>query len=468
MSPERFDTRVAGAGDVSADLRTSAVERRCTADILADVAFSGIAASFLFFVFFPYIQLVPLQTDTQPYALLLAGILTLGARRWALPAEYVPLLIAFLFSIGVAFVAPVNMMTFRAIANYASILLIPWATVLVLRMRNGFPPGALRLVIAAWFAVGLVQTFVYPDFLAFLMPRALGTAGSGGRGVVGLSPEPTHYGMICMFFLVLCYMARDRVLTRREFNVLAAALIVQIVVFAKSAMAALFLLIGIATYIAVNLLSLKRLVYAFAVVAAGALSLLALIRAGIITVEGTRMFTLLGRLIEDPQLVLLVDASVNDRFFNIFFSVLGFLENYLLPNGYTTWPEYLDRTVSRFEPYAWWVTSTRIMSGYGAGLFEIGFVGLLIPLAVNVGLFRFYRYDLRSFVTVAFLLNLMLMAAIPIATPMIGLILGFAAYYSRFQAEVREAGAGPDHTPGGRAQSRGSSGGLGSGRYADA
>lgn len=465
MSSRQSDEALPGAGLTHGPAKPWGEAARCSADVVATALTSAAAAAFLFFVFFPYIQLVPLQTDTQPYALLLAGLLILGARRWALPAEFVPLLIAFLFSIGVAMLAPVRLMTFRAIANYASILLIPWATFLVLRMRNGFPPGTLRVVIAAWFVVGLVQTFVYPDFLVFLMPRGLGTAGRGGRGVVGLSPEPTHYGMICMFLLVLCFMARGRVLARRDFNLLAAALIVQIVVFAKSAMAALFLLIGIATYIAVNLLSIKRLAYAFASFAAGGGSVMALIRAGIITVEGTRMFTLLGRLIENPRLLLMVDASVNDRFFNIFFSILGFLESYFLPNGYTTWGEYLDQTIPRFAPYAWWVSPTRIMSGYGAALFEIGFVGLLIPLAVNVGLFRFFGNDVRSFVTVALVLNLMLLAAIPIATPMIGLILGFAAYYSRDGAEVHTTGA--DDVRARRLHFQGP-GELGSGRYADA
>lgn len=400
-------------------------------------------ALFFFSVFFPYVQIIPLESDTQPYALVLAAVVALAARRWLMPLELVPLLIVFLASIGVAALGQPGMQAVRSIANYASLLLIAYAAFLALGTHGRLLSVVLRGVVHVWFVVGLIQTVIYPDFLVFLTPRALGTAGSGGRGVVGLSPEPTHYGLFCLLLLVLIHLARGRLLTDREVRWQSMLLAVQIVVFARSSMAVLLLALYIGWYAAVSMFSPKRALYLLASVAVLGGGFAALVRSGAARLEGTRMYALLGRLLEDPTLVLLVDASVNDRVFHIVFSVLGWVENFLLPNGYTAWEEYVTQTMPRFAPYAWSVSFTRILSGYGAALFELGFFGLLVPLVLNVALFRSYRADLRSFLIISFALNTMLWTNVPLATPMVGFILGFVIHYSRRQSDAGLLRAAP-------------------------
>jgi hypothetical protein len=390
------------------------------------------AASLLFYlgVFFPYGRIIPIETDTQPYALLAGMALVLATRQWRVPAELVALLIVFLFSVGVALLGSPGMQAVRSVANYASLFLVTYATVLVLRSHGELLPQIFRGVVYTWLAVGFIQTVIYPDFLVFLVPRALGTAGSGGRGVVGLSAEPTHYGMFCLLLLVLLNLGRDRFgFSKREFRWHTALLVIQIIGFARSSMAILLLAMFVGCATRVNLFSVRRLLLLLVVGVAVAGVTGIVVNSGVISLDSTRMYTLLKALLDNPRLVLLVDGSVNDRVFHIVFAVVGMVDNLFLPNGFTAWPDYVVRTIPRFSPYAWQVTDTRIMTGYGAPLFELGFVGLLIPIVINVALFRFLRSDVRTQLVLGFALNAMLWTSIPLATPLVGFILGFLIHY---------------------------------------
>jgi hypothetical protein len=385
-----------------------------------------VAAHLLFVaVFFPYLKVLPLESDTQPYAIMVSALVVLAAGQWRLPWELMLLFIVFAFSLGVAMLGTPGMNAVRSVVNYASLFLISYATYLVTKTHGHLLPAVLKVVVAVWFAVGLVQTAVYPEFLVFLTPRALGSVGFGGRGVVGLSPEPTHYGTFCLLLLVLVFLLKDRQLSAREAWLLAGALMVQMVAFARSSMAVLIFLLCAAAFVVVHMYTVRRAFHLVIglLVAGGGLA--ALLGNGVVSLEGARLFTLFEKLLKNPKLLLLVDGSVNDRVFHIVFSVLAFVENLFLPHGYSAWPAYVVEGVRRFSPYAWHVTFTRIMSGYGSALFELGFVGLLIPLVLNVALYRYLRSEPRTFLVLFFALNMMLWTSIPLATPLIGFMLGY-------------------------------------------
>ena len=83
---------------------------------------------FLLAVFFPYIQLVPMDTDVQPAALFLSLVIMLFERRWtAAPANLWLLGCMFLVALCVLFVGDLEFAAFRSIGNYASIFFISLA-----------------------------------------------------------------------------------------------------------------------------------------------------------------------------------------------------------------------------------------------------------------------------------------------------------------------------------------------------
>ncbi len=396
------------------------------------LALAGLAATFYLAVFFPYIQLVPLPTDTQPYALLLSVLVLLAVRSRGMPMEIVLLFFTFLFSLALVVFGGGEFVVLRSIANYTSLFFIAFATYLLLKATGGFSAAALRWVVYAWFAVGLIQTLVYPDFLVALIGRGLGTSGFGGRGVVGLSPEPTHYGMFCIFLLFLTLL-HAQALSSREVKRLSALLIIQIVFFAQSAMAVLCLGILLAYYLGINFLGGRRVLPVLGGFTLIAGAMIAALQLGWFSLEQTRIFALFRVLLDNPSLLVRTDASVYDRVFHIYYSFLGFFQNFLLPHGYTAWPEYVDTVLLRYGDLGWWVTRLRILSGYGSAFFELGLVAILIPLAITLALYRYYRADRRSFLVMALFLNTILLTAIPLAFPLLGFVVGYLAYHSRFR-----------------------------------
>jgi hypothetical protein len=157
----------------------------------------------------------------------------------------------------------------------------------------------------------------------------------------------------------------------------------------------------------------------------------AALRSGLIQPPDTRIVKLFLLLVENPVLLLTVDASVNERAFHIYFSFLGALEHYLLPRGYSAWAPYLEDAVARFGDLTSGAMVGRIMSGYGSAFFELGFMAVLIPGAITLGLYRFYQGDRKMFLVMAAFIHTVLMTAIPLAFPLIGFIIGYLAFYAR-------------------------------------
>lgn len=402
--------------------------------VLPSLTGAAVAGLFYFFIFFPYIQIVPLPTDNQPYALAVSFFLFLAVRNKNIPLEILLLLGVFVFSLLVLLIGGLDFNAVRSISNYASLFFIAFATYSLLKIRGGFSISVLSAVVYTWFWVGLIQTVVFSDFLVFLIGRGEGTAGFGGRGVVGLSPEPTHYGTFCVFLLVLTYFhARGR----RD---LFALLVIQVVFFAKSTLAVMLLCLLIAYVLVVNVFSVRRLLYTLAGLTLLTLTLMLLVRSGAVALESSRMYKVSSLLVESPALLLLVDGSVNDRFFHVFFSTLGAVQNYSIPRGFSAWSDYLDFIIPSYREYALWISRTRIMSGYGSAVFELGIVGLLIPVSFTLALAGFFRGDRKSFLVMALFVNTVMLTGTPLAFPLFPFSIGYLAYYARF------GGLGPSRT----------------------
>mgnify|MGYP007000234208 len=91
-----------------------------------------------------------------------------------------------------------------------------------------------------------------------------------------------------------------------------------------------------------------------------------------------RFFNLLRMLVGNPSEITSLDASVNFRLADIYFPIKGFIDNYMLPNGFNAYQTYLESELAQqsiFSGQDGWVTkSNRISSFYSSILFELGIV----------------------------------------------------------------------------------------------
>jgi hypothetical protein len=257
--------------------------------------------------------------------------------------------------------------------------------------------------------ITLIQNFIDKDFLTFFLSRS---SAAWGRGTVGLFNEPSALAAALVFYLILQFILD------KKFDYISLFMVSIIIIFlAKSSLGLLFLLLLLGSYIFFNpknsILILPSIFALF-------------ITLYLLTGSDSRMGRLLDLLYTQPEIILLIDQSIHDRFFAIFFSLKGFYENYFFPNGFGAY----SQAVETFVPYSeiannsWISKGTTIMSGYGAALFELGIVGIIYIIYPLILIFKYFKKNFGAGLSLSVSLTAFMFATIPISYPMYGLMMG--------------------------------------------
>ena len=94
----------------------------------------------------------------------------------------------------------------------------------------------------------------------------------------------------------------------------------------------------------------------------------------------------------NPQIIFYEDASLNNRLMHIYFSLAGFVNNWGMPNGFSSYREFVESNIVN-HPFFWTSFGAdvgRIMSGYGASLYEMGIFGLLVPILFVIAIRNYF------------------------------------------------------------------------------
>lgn len=373
-------------------------------------------ATFLFylFVFFPYLGILPLGSDTQPNAVLVGLlVLALACRDLRLPRECWALGLLALMAVAVFMLDAGSFAAARGLFGYVSLFVVSATT--YVSVRNGYTLKSwqIHVFLFAWLALGLAQTIIGPDFGTALSSAARTTEG---RGVVSFAVEPGYYASM-MFFVLLFLMVE-----KREFSLAGLLCVFQIVFLAQSTMALVALVIPVAVYAILKIHVVCR-TYAFWI---GIAVLLILSPSIIGYFEDSRIKVLFELLVENPALLVIVDASGNQRAASIFISISGAFDNYLIPRGFNAYLDYVRSAAWEFRNiFPHLSISDRIMSGYGAALFELGVFGFILPVVITIAIFRhFGRAEWQRAVVLNAAVHAILFTALPLALPAIGFLIG--------------------------------------------
>ncbi|WP_372426847.1 hypothetical protein [Salinarimonas chemoclinalis] len=332
-------------------------------------------------VFFPYVQLVPSPSFTQPYALIVAALLfvptgVVGLRT--MPTRDCVVLVSFA-ALGAALLllggGPGSMQDLKFLLNYLAPLLLVATLFVVLRGDTAAARRGIEIAIVVWLGVALVEKFVSPHVFAFL----LGTWSSvpidmplSARGVVSLAPEPTHYG----FHVLMLGAAAVLLGSRPVFPALALA---QAVLLAQSSSAILALALG---GVLLCLLWPRYVVLlGLPAVVIGGGALLLAIALGI----GGRPVLLVQELLADPRGIVTADMSVNYRLGGLAAAFVEVWNSGFLPHGlsWETWMAIRDEALREHD---WLIDLSTVGPPSGVGVIAIqsGIVGLALLLAMLV------------------------------------------------------------------------------------
>jgi len=376
----------------------------------------------LLFCLFPYTQIIELDTYTQPYALIFS-VLAAGA-SYSLLVERFPrtdfTVLAGLAVMGIVLLLLTCMpnptpQEFKYLLMFVSPLVFALAAFAMATINPVLTDRLIVFAALVWMAVGAIQAFIAPGFASQFVGgfgEAAEVVVDSGRGVLGLAPEPTHFG----FHMIIVAAALALVGGR---NMLSIACLLTTVVIARSSSAMLALALGGVIYLVFYTRYARLLL--LAVVPAYAL-LGAILESGMLP-NGVRVVVLLRELYDDPWYLFTSDASANARLGGIYVGAKEILANMFLPAGmaHETWNQSTGPILSR-NSWLLMLSDAGIPSGILIVIYQAGIFGLVLLAAILrrmlKGLHSQYETFLMCVVVFVFFSQYM------ISTPGFGMVLG--------------------------------------------
>ena len=383
---------------------------------------------FFFMAVFPYLDFFQLGTDTQPNALIFACIVLFAVRNKKLNPPIILLYVQFLISLSLIFMN--NLGTFglvRILMNYLSPPLLASATYTIYSQLNiKLPFRLFAFTVLVYGIVGLVQLYWIPDFMGFLLNANRGSL-LGGRGVLSLCPEPAFYGSTCLLFMIFSLLSY----TRKQNYYIIPVLLAQFVFLSRSSTAIAIFLFACLLFAAIQILRF-RLRYVFFI----ALFLAIAIPVGnqqLKKLEETRAGEIALHFIENPLNITKVDGSTGVRFTSSIAPFLNMKYNGFKPKGVGNYQSFLWKLHQAGECQSFLTipiieSKDRLDGAINMVLFQLGFFGLFLPIAIYLAFRPLLSSDLGLFCFLLFIT--LLFTQIKLTQSMIGVIIGLAIYKS--------------------------------------
>lgn len=405
---------------------------------------SSITAGFLFLLAaFPYISPVNLGFDTQPYCLLFAFLLTFvritGSRSVTLTREVFALFLLLLVA-SILFIAGTNKSVgARSMAGYMTILFVTYAAY---HHSYKLKIKWFNFSVYLWFAFGVIQTGYDKLFGSFLLPRMSTTET---RGITSLAVEPSYAATICVFLLLMNDLFMNLNKQSKRKHLFISLLLILLTVLTLSGMGFLFLFVYFLSKIIAIVVSQgisKHLGKIFAIVVI--LTTVFISFRTIDKLEYSRAGFLLNIAVQDPKYLMISDASLADRLTNVILPVYSLPYSNFVGLGLGTWAD----NFLALRSYAGGFTevmaqfsnpdSTRIMSGWGTAIYELGIFGfgyLFIFLRiVRKGAKKRGKLS-HLYISIGVTLTFLMALAVPLAFPLFSYLMGMCMYYNNYTVD---------------------------------
>jgi len=388
---------------------------------------------FIIFSLLPWVNFGLNNMDSQPWSFIFGIIFLLSLKKITFPDYSITILVLVFIGLVCAFLRTDYLDTFfvlRATVNYFSLSLF-YILFYNYFINYHFPFKIFVFFNFLWIGFGLLELF-YPELTKSI--SIMRTDSS--RGATSFAPEPTFFA-IFLFISSWILAESKNFLINKKITIILLINIISIIFLAESAMVFLFLVIVISMILISNLLHflislkiIKKNLVSYVIWIC--LGYLMLIIAKDLLNE-TRLFFLINKFLNAQSIleIIINDASINARVESVYFSTIGSFKNYLIPGGLDSFIEMRREILSLMEEEIFnnRVESNKIMSWAGSLLYELGIFGLLIMVLFFKSI---YKGSLRSLLN-CITLFLILFSAIPVAFPLIPILLSLMVYNKKIQ-----------------------------------
>lgn len=389
---------------------------------------------FTIFCFFPYLDLLGLGTDTQPNALLLGALFLFSFKEKKLNLPIILLWVLFLLSILLFFINNASIFLYiKNVLNYLSPPIVAMAAYnLLTRMDYKISFRLFMIIILTYGFVALVQMFIYPQFMTFLLSDHVRGILYGGRGVVSLCPEPAFYGSLCLFLIVFSLIT----FTKKQNYLAIPILLFQLVFLSRAATAMSILLFALLLFTVFQLVRFK--IFYILSVSLCVLLVTPIVISSIEKMEDSRAGNIALQFLEDPFLITKIDESVGVRFTYAVVPFLSMKHSYFKPMGIGHFNPFISK-LYREGKYRNFLGSyilkekARLTGSINMVLFQLGILGMLLPFAIFLAFKRLLHSSMALFALILFIS--ILFTQIQLMHSMIGFIIGYALYLSHLKAK---------------------------------
>ncbi len=370
-----------------------------------------------------------LGTDTQPNALLVGSLILFGLKDKKLNTPMILLWLLFFFSLFLIFINNHSFFIYvKNTLNYLSPPLICMCTYAILTKLNyKISFKAFLAIVLIYGVVGMVQLLIYPEFMTFLLNGDGRGVMLGGRGVISLCPEPAFYGSICLFFMIFSFLN----FSKKENYILIPLLLAQQFLLGMSATAAAIFFLAFILFTAIQILKLRVRYITYTTLLL--LIVVPYVKNTLAKLEETRIGKIANDFIEDPLMITHLDLSVGVRYVGAVAPFLSLQHEHFLPMGIGNYKSFLKKLYREGHHRSFLNADIaneeeRLGGSLNVVLFQLGFLGLLFPIAIVLAFRRLMHRDAILFSVLLFFC--LLFTQLQLMHSMIGFLIGFAIYKS--------------------------------------
>lgn len=379
------------------------------------------AKIFLFFCFFPYLFPFGLNTDLQPYALIISILILTIYPIYINKTSLMYIIItifAFIIFIISFFKYGYSFDLIRSLSNYVSLLTITLATYSILKNTNINIIKTIFIFLIINIIISLIQLLFYREFGYSLIsqPRT-----SVARGVVGVASEPTFFAINLLFYALIAALYNHK----NSIKIIILS-ILSIIFISQSTMVIFYLIIYLFLYIIIESN------FKIKITSTVLICLILLMGLSLNFNSEYRIINVLYKIFNSPSNIL-DDISIHQRVVDIVFSVYGFITNMGVPHLWGHWGIELHEIVSDFSwaNKPWLSLGNRIMSGYGAALYELGLIGGLY-IFILIGLHKkIYKNNNPKFYVKSIFIILLMFSSVQLSNPLYSIYIGVLLFIAQ-------------------------------------
>jgi hypothetical protein len=385
----------------------------------------------VFLSLIPWFSFGLLGGDSMPWPFIgyLFFFLSFKIPTIIVPKNFIVFFVVLICGLSIALLMSNNIIhenTFRSLYNYLGVVVFYLGFFNYL-IKYGFPMHIFIAVNIIWLLFALLEAF-FPEIALIFSTSRTGS----GRGVTSLAPEANFFGMY-LFFSSWLMLVGSNYKPGKYLMCLIFFNLIFIVLGAKSSMIIIYLMFSAIIFMAYSFIKLKwkkKLIKNLVT-----FGIFLFIGGSFINknLEGSRYLNLLNKLQNEVSLsdLFFLDGSLNHRLEHLVYSMHGAVNNFLIPAGFDTFIHMKDNLDFTYNYYFWYgEPSYKIMSWSGDWLFQLGVFGLIFVS------YLFYISSDGSRIRRAelFLLTILLCSAVPLAFPLISMLLALYTYRSGIRA----------------------------------